>query len=47
MRAYLGKGLLQQTTTSIDNFLDDTANIKTCYLKNLISILKMLGEDVT
>ena len=29
------------------NFLDNTANIRTCYLSNLLSILKMMGEDVT
>lgn len=49
MRAYLGgrNGLLQNMLTATDNFIDDTANIKTCYLKNLISTLQMMGEDVT
>lgn len=47
MRLYLGKGLLRNVLTASDNFLDDTANVKTCYLSNLVSMLKMMGEDVT
>lgn len=47
LRAYLGNGFLSNILTASDNFLDDTTNVKTCYLSNLISMLKMMGEDVT
>lgn len=46
-KAFLGNNLLNYIMTKSKNFLDDTANVKTCYLSNLISTLKMLGEDVT
>lgn len=38
---------LKRILTRSDNFLDDTANVKRCYLNNLISTLQMMGEDVT
>ena len=47
MEAYLGNGMLQGIVTNVDNFIDNTANVKTCYLANFISMLKMMGEDVT
>lgn len=47
MRAFLDGGWLQDVLTATDNFIDDTANIRTCYLSNLVSMLKMMGEDVT
>lgn len=47
MQAYLGNGMLQSIVTNVDNFIDNTSNIKTCYLSNFISMLKMMGEDVT
>jgi hypothetical protein len=46
-KAFLSNNLLNYIMTRSQNFLDDTANVKTCYLSNLISILKMMGEDVT
>jgi hypothetical protein len=47
LKAFLGKGMLQGVVTNVDNFLDNTANVKTCYLSNFIAMLKMMGEDVT
>lgn len=47
MRSYIGRGLFREVLTASDNFLDDTSNVKTCYLSNLISMLKMMGQDVT
>lgn len=41
-----GKNLLNYTLTKSNNFLDDYANVKTCYLSQLISTLKMMGEDI-
>lgn len=38
---------LNRILTNSENFLDDTANVKRCFLSNLISILQMMGEDVT
>ena len=38
---------LTRILTSSENFLDDTANVKRCFLSNLISTLQMMGEDVT
>jgi DNA-binding Xre family transcriptional regulator len=38
--------LLNYTLTKSNNFLDDHANIRTCYLSSLISTLKMMGEDI-
>lgn len=46
-KAFLSNNLLDYIMTRSKNFLDDTANIKTCYLSNLISTLKMMGQDVT
>lgn len=46
-KTILGNNLLNSLMTRSKNFLDDTANVKTCYLSNLISMLKMMGEDVT
>jgi len=45
--AVLGNGFLNDILTSSDNFLDNTSNVKRCYLSNLISTLQMMGEDVT
>ena len=41
-----GQNLLNYTLTKSNNFLDDHANIRTCYLSSLISTLKMMGEDI-
>lgn len=38
---------LSYVMTKGENFLDDRSNIKTCYLSNLLSTLKMMGEEVT
>lgn len=46
-KAFLSNNLLDSIMTRSKNFLDDTANIRSCYLSNLISTLKMMGEDVT
>ena len=46
-KAFLGGNFLNYVMTRSQNFLDDTVNVRTCYLSNLISILKMMGEDVT
>lgn len=43
----LGDRFINDVMTSSENFLDNTANVKTCYLSNLVSMLKMMGEDVT
>ena len=32
--------------TKSENFLDDRANIRTCYLSNLLSTLRMMGEEI-
>ena len=39
--------LLSYIMTKGSNFLDDRAYIKTCYLSNLLSTLRMMGEEVT
>ena len=41
------ENFLSYVMTKGENFLDDRSNIKTCYLSNLLSILKMMGEEVT
>lgn len=41
-----GKNLLNYTMTRSRRFLDDRANVKTCYLSQLISNLKMMGEEI-
>lgn len=41
-----GNDLLSYTLTKSNHFLDDYANIKTCYLSSLIQNLKMMGEEV-
>lgn len=41
-----GKNLINYTLTKSNHFLDDYANIRTCYLSSLIQMLKMMGEDV-
>ena len=47
-KALLSNGdYLTRILTTSDNFLDDTANVKRCFLSNLISTLQMMGEDVT
>ena len=38
---------LSYVLTKSDNFMDDRAHIKTCYLSNLLSSLKMMGEEIT
>lgn len=47
LHAMLDNGYLTDILTSSENFLDNTANVKRCYLSNLISTLQMMGEDVT
>lgn len=47
-KATLGNdNYLTRIFTTSENFLDDTANVKRCFLSNLISTLQMMGEDVT
>ena len=47
-KATLGNdNYLTRILTTSENFLDDTANVKRCFLSNLISTLQMMGEDVT
>lgn len=46
VKAYLNT-FIQKTTTHSNNFIDNVANSKTCYLSNLIAQLKMMGDDVT
>ena len=41
-----GQNMINYTLTRSNNFLNDNAYVKTCYLSNLISTLKMMGEDV-
>ena len=40
------RNLVNYSLTKSKNFIDDHANVKTCYLSALISILKMMGEDI-
>jgi hypothetical protein len=46
-KSVLSNHYLDELLTVSSNFLDDTANIKRCFLSNLISTLEMMGEDVT
>ena len=46
IKIYVG-GFVEKIITEGDNFLDNTSNIRTCYLSNLLNILKMMGQDVT
>ena len=46
VKAYLNT-FIQKTATHSNNFIDNVANSKTCYLSNLIAQLKMMGDDVT
>ena len=46
MKSYVG-GFVEKIITEGNNFLDNTANVRTCYLSNLLSTLKMMGQDVT
>lgn len=41
-----GNNLINYTLTKSNHFLDDNANVRTCYLSSLISTLKMMGEDI-
>ena len=41
------QNFLSYILTKSDNFLNDRANISTCYLSNLLSMLKMMGEEIT
>ena len=41
------QNFLSYILTKSDNFLNDRANITTCYLSNLLSMLKMMGEEIT
>jgi hypothetical protein len=45
LKAYLN-GIIPQTQSNSENFIDNVANIRTCYLSNLLSQIKMMGEDV-
>lgn len=47
LRAVFGDDILGKIMTQSVSILDDTNNVKTCYLSNLVSMLKMMGEDVT
>lgn len=46
VKTYLNT-FIQKTATHSNNFIDNVANSKTCYLSNLIAQLKMMGDDVT
>lgn len=41
-----GNDFLNYTLTKSKHFLDDRANVRTCYLSSLIETLKMMGEEV-
>ena len=43
----LSNGYLDKIMTNVKNFIDNTQNVKTCYLSNLISMLQSMGEDVS
>ena len=45
LKAYLN-GIIPQTQSKSENFIDNVANIRTCYLSNLLSQIKMMGDDV-
>lgn len=44
--AIYGNGYIQKFLTKSKNFIDNNLNVKTCYLHNLYSQLKMMGEDL-
>lgn len=46
LKTYIG-GFVENILTEGNNFLDNTGNIRTCYLSNLLSTLKMMGQDIT
>lgn len=46
LKTYIG-GFVENVLTEGNNFLDNTGNIRTCYLSNLLSTLKMMGQDIT
>lgn len=46
-RLLLGNGYLDTVMTNSKNFIDNTQNVRTCYLSNLISMLQSMGEDVS
>lgn len=46
-RLLLGNGYLDTIMTNSKNFIDNTQNVRTCYLSNLISMLQSMGEDVS
>lgn len=46
LKSYIG-GFVENILTEGNNFLDNTGNIRTCYLSNLLSTLKMMGQDIT
>lgn len=46
LKIYVG-GFVERIITEGNNFLDNTANIRTCYLSNLLTMLKMMGQEVT
>ena len=46
VKAYLNT-FIQKTATHSNNFIDNVANSKTCYLSNLIAQLKMMGDEVS
>lgn len=41
-----GQNMINYSLTRSKNFLNDHAYVKTCYLSNLISNLKMMGDEV-
>jgi hypothetical protein len=45
IRLYLNS-FVDKVQTESNNFIDNVANVKTCYLSHLISHLKMMGEEV-
>lgn len=45
LKIYLSS-FVDKVQTESDNFIDNVANVKTCYLSHLISQLKMMGEEV-
>jgi hypothetical protein len=46
LKTYIS-GFVENILTEGNNFLDNTGNIRTCYLSNLLSTLKMMGQDIT
>lgn len=45
IRLYLNS-FVDKVQTESNNFIDNVANVKTCYLSHLISHLQMMGEEV-